>query len=192
MSEILELEKITSYIIFNNDFSEVSPTKKISFSWGDQHELIQWIIAKDKENSGMRSFQQEVNPKYPLIWLVHPVEGRLTEDGNIFEQVKFIIASNTNAEWLNSTRERNTMPTLTKIANHFLNILATDKNASIVKKNGVRDVKFRKIYNYQEFSPEKYRSTENESAAVDPWDAITLQFDLIINNNCLKTLKLCQ
>lgn len=192
MSEILELEKLLAHIIAKNDFSDVSPTGNVSFSWGDQFELIQWMVMKGKEGSGLRAFQMKNDAKYPLIWLVHTLEGRLTGDGNFFEGIQIIIAMDTKVDWLNSTREHETMPILTKIANHFLSILDMDKNASIRKRNGAHDVRFKKIYNYQEFSPERFKNVENASATFDPWDAITLKFDLSINNNCLKTLKLCQ
>lgn len=192
MSEILELEKIIGFILSKNDFSDVSPTGKISYSWGDKYELNQWMVMKDKEISGMRAFGNVNESKYPLIWLVHTLEGKIIPEGNLFENIQFIIAMDTKAEWLNSTREKETMPILTKIANHFIEILDMDKNASILKKDGTRNVSYKKIYNYQEFSPEKYRSVENTSATFDPWDAITLKFDLKINNNCLKNLQLCQ
>ena len=185
MSEILESEKTVGAILANSSFAGVSPTNEVSYSWGDQLELHQWIIAKDKEISGMRAFGKENKSKYPLIWMVHPIEGKIQFDGNLFEGIQFVIACSTKAEWLNLTREHETMPTLTKIANHFLEILDTNKNASIIKTDGVRNVKFRKIYNYQEATPEKYRTVDNGNHSLDIWDAIVLRFDLKINNNCL-------
>lgn len=192
MSEILELEKLIGYIISKNDFTSISPTGTISYSWGDKYELNQWIVMKDKEISGMRAFGNENKSKYPLIFLITPFEGEITSEGNLFEGTQIVIAMDTKAEWLNSTREKETMPILTKVANYFLEILDQDKNASIIKKDGAIKVRFKKVYNYQEFDAEKYRGAENTSATFDPWDAITLKFDLKINNDCLKTLKLCQ
>lgn len=190
MSDILELEKLIGHIISQNDFSEVS-TKEISYSWGDKYELNQWIVMKDKEISGKRAFGKKNQSKYPLIWLITPLEGIITAEGNLFENLQFIIAMNTKAEWLNTTREKETMPILTKISNTFLSILDRDKNASIIKKDGEIKVKFKKVYNYQEVNSESFRSSENSNQTLDIWDAIVLKFDLIINNNCLKTLQLC-
>ena len=192
MSKILELEKLLGFIISKNDFSTISPTKEVSYSWGDKYELNQWIIMKDKEISGKRAFGKQNRSKYPLIWLIHPLEGEVTSDGNLFDDLQIIVAMDTKAEWLNSTREKETMPILTNIANYFLDVLDQDKNASIIKKNGERKVRYKKVYNYQEPNAERFRSAENSNATTDIWDAITLKFDLKINNNCLKNIQLCQ
>ena len=70
------------------------------------------------------------------------------------------------------------MPRLVGISEKFIEIIKSNKNTSIVKKDGVDSIKFRKIYNYN--------TGENKNETLDIWDAISLQFDLIINNNCLK------
>lgn len=189
--QILDIEKILGFVISGIDFSGISPTGEISYSWGDQDELNQWMVMKDKEISGKRAFGVKNNSKYPLIWMVTPIEGETTCDGNLFADLQLIVAMDTKPEWLNSTRENETMPKLVRIANHLLSGIDQHKNASILKKNGIRKLKFKKIYNYQEPSPEQYRDTENRSATLDPWDVVTLKFDLLINDNCLKTLELC-
>lgn len=179
MFKIIPLESLIGKILSENDFTGISPTNKVSYSWGDNIELNQWIVDKDKEISGKRSFGVQNIGKYPLIWLVTPIEGS-TEGLNSqrFSGAKFIIASKTKPEYLNEFREREIMPDLVKIAEKFIEIIKSHKNTSIVKKNGVDSIKFRKIYNYN--------TGENENETLDIWDAISLQFDLIINNNCLK------
>lgn len=185
-SKILPIEKIIGYILDKNKsvLQSVSPTNAVSYSWGDQQELTSWILAKDDEIAGMRAFGNLNVAKYPLIWMVTPIDGLLQHDENLFENVTFIICSNTKAEWLNSTREAETMPMLTDMANLFLEVLTKDKNASIIRWDGHIKVKFRKVYNYSV-------SKGKESETIDIWDAISLTFDLKINTNCLINLQLC-
>lgn len=179
MFKIVPLENLLGKIISEADFTDISPTNRVSYSWGDNIELNQWIVAKDKEISGKRSFGVENIGKYPLIWLVTPIEG-ITESINSqkFNGIKLIVASTTKTEYLNEFREREIMPYLVKIAEKFIEIVATNKNTSIVRKDGIPIIKFKKIYNYS--------TGENTNETVDIWDALSLQFDLIINNNCLK------
>lgn len=190
MSDILPLEHIIGKEIISADWTKISPTGKVSYSWGDIQELVQWMQMKDAEISGKRGLGTN-DSKYPLIWMITPIEGLIISDGNIFEGLSFVVASDTRAEWLNQTREAETMPYLVDISNYFTTILSEGKNTSIRKENGTNKIRFKKVYNYQEFYPEKYRSIENSQATYDIWDAIILKFDLIINNNCLKTLQLC-
>lgn len=185
-SKILPVEQIIGQIIDDNMSAFVwkSPTQSVSYSWGDQQELNAWIIVKDKEIAGMRTFGGGVNKtKYPLIFMVTPIDGKLLLRENLFEKITFIICCDTKAEWLNSTREKETMPMLTDIANTFLEILSQNKNTQIIRRNGQLDVTFRKVYNYS--------TNGKESEAVDIWDAIKLTFDLKINVNCLKNLQKC-
>lgn len=179
MFRIIPLENLLGKIISEADFTDISPTNRVSYSWGDNIELNQWIVAKDKEISGKRSFGVENIGKYPLIWLVTPIEG-ITESINSqkFNGIKFIIASSSKTEYLNEFREKEIMPRLVGISEKFIEIIKSNKNTSIVKKDGVDSIKFRKIYNYN--------TGENKNETLDIWDAISLQFDLIINNNCLK------
>lgn len=183
-SKILPVEQIIGHIIDGNksEFALKSPTQSVSYSWGDQQELNAWIIAKDKEIAGMRAFGKN-KTKYPLIWMVTPIDGKIQLNENLFEKVTFIICCDTKAEWLNSTREKETMPMLTDLANLFLETLSQNKNAQIIRKNGQLDITFRKVYNYS--------TNGKESETVDIWDAIKLTFDLKINTNCLKNLQLC-
>lgn len=179
MFRIIPLENLIGKILSENDFTGISPTGKVSYSWGDNIELNQWIKAKDKEILGKRSFAVENIGKYPLIWLVTPIEG-ITEGLNSqrFNGIKFIIASSSKTEYLNEFREKEIMPRLVGISEKFIEIIKSNKNTSIVKKDGVDSIKFRKIYNYN--------TGENKNETLDIWDALSLQFDLIINNNCLK------
>lgn len=189
-SKILPLEQTIGHIlsIKQNELSVLSPTKSVSYSWGDQQELSQWILTKNDEIAGLRTFGKQNKSKYPLIWLVTPIEGEIQHSENLFEKITFIICCNTKAEWLNSTREKETMQMLTELANLFIEIISSDKNATIIRKDGSNRVKFKKVYNYSVVK----NDSSDESHTLDIWDAITLTFDLKINNNCLKNLQLCQ
>ena len=184
--KILPLEQIIGNILNNNqnELRSLSPTQGFSYSWGDQIELSQWIVAKDDEIAGLRAFKLANKTKYPLIYLVTPIEGNIMLNENLFERVTFIICCNTKAEWLNQTRETETMPMLTDLANSFIGIISRDKNATILRKDGNLNVKFKKVYNYS--------VSGNKSETLDNWDAISLTMDLKININCLKNLQLCQ
>lgn len=192
--DILPSEQIIGHIIKSNvaELSAISPTQTVSYSWGDQQELSQWIVAKDKEISGMRAFGDANTAKYPLIWLVTPIDGELRHNENLFRNTRFIICSNTKAEWLNATREVKTMPMLTDLANAFIRILGRNKNASIIRKEAVPAVKFTKVYNYPVARIRDGEEKVKASESLDNWDAISLTFDLKINTNCLKDLQLCQ
>ncbi|WP_234110135.1 hypothetical protein [Chryseobacterium sp. R2A-55] len=182
---IFPLERVIGAAIKGMDFSEASPTKAVSYSWGDQKELVQWQIMKNKETSGLRAFQQKVNPKYPLIWMVDKWVGNaVSQREHLFTNLKFVVCCDTKAEWLNTTREKETMPILTSICEVFLENISRNKNLSIKRENGYPAYSYQKIPNYS--------SGGNENESTDIWDAILLKFDLITNNNCLKTIELCQ
>ena len=183
--KILPVEQIIGNILSANqsEFLSLSPTMGISYSWGDMFELSQWILAKDDEISGLRAFNLPNKSKYPLIFMVTPIDGKIMQNENLFEGINFIIACDTKPEWLNQTRETETMPMLTNVANKFIEVISKDKNATILRKDGILNVKFKKVYNYS--------VNKKENQTLDIWDAISLTFDLRINNNCLKNLKLC-
>lgn len=179
------LEQVIGAVTNGIDFTEVSPTKTVSFTWGNQQELMQWQIMKNKENSGLRAFQKVINPKYPLIWLVQNYEGKQINNREyLFTDLKFVICCDTKAEWMNTTREMQTMPILEAICEKFLKEISENENFSIKRENGFPVYKWRKIPNYN--------SGGDENESTDIWDAILLKFDLITNNNCLKTIQLCQ
>lgn len=186
-SKILPAEQIIGFILSENSekFYGISPTNEVSYSWGDQQELTQWILAKDNEIGGMRAFGKMNKSKYPLIFMNTPLDGEVLFQENLFKGISFVICCKTEAEWLNSTREVKTMPMLTNIANRFIEVISTSKYAEIIKENGSPKVTFKKVYNYSV-------SGTKENETIDIWDAVSLKFDLKINNNCLNNLELCQ
>ena len=182
---LFPLEHVIGAVLKGTDFKEVSPTKAVSYAWGDQVELMQWQVLKNKEVSGLRTFNMDVNPKYPLVWLVQDYEGKqFSQREYIFTNLKFVICCDTKAEWLNTTREKQTMPILEAICKKFLQGISENKNLSIKRENGFPAYTWRKIPNYS--------SGGKENESLDIWDAIVLKFDLITNNNCLKLIELCQ
>lgn len=194
VSKILPVEQIVGYILNENntDFWGCSPTNEVSYSWGDQQELTAWILAKDNEISGMRAFGKANKSKYPLIFMVAPLDGEILHSENYFRGITFIVCCDTQAEWLNSTRENKTMPMLTNLANKLIEILSKSKYSEIIKENGTPKVTYRKIYNYPLSNVRNFAQVSKQNETIDIWDAITLKFDLKINNNCLNNLELCQ
>lgn len=183
--KLFPLELVLGAALKKADFSKVSPTRSISYSWGDQQELMQWMVMKDKEISGLRTFGLENRSKYPLIWLVDKYEGKaVNAREHIFTDLKFVVCCDTKAEWLNETRESQTMPVLMRICETFLHVLTENPNLSIKREQGYPVFSYRKIPNYS--------SGGDSNEGADIWDAIVLKFDLITNNNCLKTIELCQ
>lgn len=183
--KLFPLEHVMGAVLKEIDFTGISPTLSVSYSWGDQRELVQWQIMKNKEVSGLRAFSIPNNPKYPLIWLVHDYEGKqINAREHIFTGVKLVVCCDTKSEWLNTTRENETMPVLVRICEVVLESITRNKNLSIKREGGFPVVSWRKIPNYN--------SGGNENESTDIWDAILLKFDLITNNNCLKLIELCQ
>ena len=58
MFKIIPLENLIGKILSENDFTGISPTGKVSYSWGDNIELNQWIKAKDKEVEDLMNMMQ--------------------------------------------------------------------------------------------------------------------------------------
>ncbi|GAB0156226.1 hypothetical protein CHRYSEOSP005_14900 [Chryseobacterium sp. Alg-005] len=190
---ILNIEHILGHVINENkdSFMALSPTKNISYSWGDQQELNQWIIAKNSDIAGKRAFAIKNTSKYPLIWLITPYDGNILLKENVIPSIKFIICSDTQGEWLNSTREKETMPFLIDIANNLIEVISRHKNTSIINKAS-NPISFKKVYNYPVSKTVENVEQVPEAETLDIWDAVTLKFDIKIDDNCLKNLKSCQ
>lgn len=192
MYKILPIENIIGEVIRRKieDFNKLSPTHNVSYAWGDQQELVHWIMNKDKEIDGYRAFGFTEGggvSKYPLIWLVSPLKGRVLPNGkNLFYDLDFIICSNTEVSWSNERRERETMPILVDLANLLIDVLIKDPNTSIPRnKDGEPSIKFLKSYNYPLATIRNWVYQVAESELTDIIDAVKLSVDITINSNCL-------
>ncbi len=184
MGYIADIETILGHSIKEIDYSEFT-NKAINYHWGSQMELNRWLVAKDKEISGYNAFDEEAN-KYPLIWLAHPNKGEhLWGDDFLHRNTKLLFVCKAEPEHFNNTKWNSTMPMLTDLVEITMKGIQRNKNTSIQRNNGGLSISYEKLTNYY--------TSQNESKAIDIWDAIIVTTDLIINTKCLttKTQQLC-
>jgi hypothetical protein len=181
LKHIADLETLLGWSLSNINFSNITD-EIINYSWGDEKELVKWIHYKDvkTQNSGnLYTISGDVNfpickrKKYPLVWLNTPVTGNNRNDIKEFSNVQIIVCSNTTEEWLNSTRWTKHIPQLQAIADSIIENLRGA--VSIKRDNGILNYNYRTIPNY---------SVVDESKAIDNWDAVVINTDLLINTNC--------
>ncbi|MXV39346.1 hypothetical protein GO491_11775 [Flavobacteriaceae bacterium Ap0902] len=171
---IIDIQSILNHVIGDLSYEDLP----ISFSWGDQLELLQWIKTKDSEIAALRAISVNAN-KYPLVWLT-PTKIRHSETG-LKSNITLIFAQITEPEWLNETRWDRTMPFLSEVANHVLKTIDTSKHFQISRRDGY-EIEY-------EYMP-NYSTTQGKSnEALDIWDAIVVNFELLIKLNCLSEIQ---
>lgn len=187
LKHIVDLETLLGYNLSLIDFSSIT-IESINYSWGDESELINWLRLKDKKTqydgsfytiSGSNKISVLKRKKYPLIWLVTPTTGVNYGDIKHFENVSIIICSNTKEEWLNSTRWKKYMPMLQAIADNVIDKLRGSLRIKI--DDNVLQYSFRNVPKY--CITEKAGS-EDEAIALDWWDAVVIEADLIVDDSC--------
>jgi hypothetical protein len=125
--------------------------------------------------------QSELVTNYPLVWLQMPYDEEHTNRGKVqISRMTFILAVETNVEMLNDERMELTFkpilyPLLDNIIDIFRvgNTISHDGNFSIVK-----------------FTNYSNEGNPDEGKFVDVWDAIKLTIDVVINDSCLREIKL--
>lgn len=139
------------------------------FKAGDEKELLAFFKQSQQVTS------------YPLIWLVMPYsEDHVNRRRVELMDISFILAVQTNSEMLNAERlDRTFKPILYPLLDNVLDVLTI---ASTTEYDG----KF-KVTKYANYSDEQ---TEQAGVEPDLWDAIKLNLDLKINNNCLRKIKI--
>lgn len=187
LKHIVDLETMLGYKLSKVDFSSITDDS-ISYSWGDESELINWIKLKDDKTkyggnfytiSGTDKVNVNQKKKYPLVWLVTPVLGENQGDIKHFNRVSLIVCTNTTEEWLNSTRWNKHIPMLQAIADNIIDKLKG--SVRIVRNNGVLNYSYRTIPKY---SVSESGGKESESKALDIWDAVVIDLELIIDSSC--------
>lgn len=176
MIYIANIEKVLKRLISESVFEDNGNQFPLSFSWGDQKELLQWIRTKDKNIAALRAISENAS-KYPLIWLA-PCKGHRHSKKEFLFSVTLIVSQITDPEWLNETRWNTTMAFLEKVANFVIGAINSDRNLSIKRDDGVEKISF-------EFAP-NYSTDNKGNNTLDIWDAIIIEMDLIMNINCLK------
>jgi hypothetical protein len=187
LKHIIDLETLLGWRLSKIDFSCITDDS-ITYSWGDESELINWIRNKDANEqfggnfyniSGSDSHQINKPTKYPLIWLVTPTTGVNEGDIKRFNGVQLIICKNTTESWLNAARWKEHFPTLQAIADKIIDKLRGD--VRIVTENRVLKYSYRNVPKYS------VSETGNDTAkqkALDIWDAVVITTDLLTNNSC--------
>lgn len=140
---------------------------KPTFMYGDQKQLLDFL----RQNSKGKS-------KYPLIWLVYPLQERHTRSLVEFSNLTLVLAVETNSTMLNSQRMKETYAKV--LIPLFNNIKECFNQANISNNPDEYDVV--KFPNYSEDGGET-----NEATFV--WDALKLTFNGTFNSNCLQPIK---
>lgn len=180
---IIDLETILAYVIGEATFTSCRP----SYTWGNESQLINWITYKDKQ-SQLAYITNELNRKYPLIWLNSPVQGRKQGFYHEFTNVRLIIAQNkrnNEISQLNETIWKNVMPTLSTLSDELIEVIIKSKFLKIPTIVGTTDLNltYRKISNYAQGIN---GSVNGKTNTIDYWDAIVIDTTLQATENCLK------
>lgn len=188
LKHIVDLETVLGWRLSNIDFTSITD-KTITYGWGDESELINRIHNKDSNMqfggnfvtvSGSTTTVVNTPIKYPLIWLVTPVRSVNENDIKRFDNVRLIICTNTEEEWLNSTRWKKYIPMLQAITDNIIDKLRG--NIRITRDDGVLQYDYRNVPKY---SVGETGGKNAKSKAMDIWDAVVLTTDLIIDDSCM-------
>lgn len=190
LKHIVDLETMLAYRLSQIDYTSITD-ETINYSWGDESELISWIKNLDDNTkysgnfytiSGTDKLNIEKRKKYPLVWLVTPVNGVNAGDIKNFDNVTIIICSNTEESWLNASRWKQHIPMLQAIADTIIDNLKG--NIRIKRDKGILQYSYRNLPKYS--ISEKGEKGENkaETATIDLWDAVILKTDLLVDDSC--------
>lgn len=143
-----------------------SNSRKPSFSWGKKDDLNRYIM-KNK------------NASYPLIWLLPSVDTYNLLSDRVTRNVILIVATlETREDLYNEQRYKGSFKTvLNPLANYILQGL---QGSSISRITNPNDISILKEPNY---------SDTGENATIDKWDALRIECNVEINNNCLNLIK---
>jgi len=122
---------------------------------------------------------QKYNTKYPMIWLVLPLDGSPKEQilsKRLDCRIKLILATSTNKSWLNDKRNIETYEkVLNPLYDDVVKTLQSNINV-IIKEN---EINVRKLHNYYE-REQGTRQKPPKRQVNDYWDVILMEFDAII------------
>ena len=143
-----------------------SYSNKIQFGEGSKEELTRWLLMM-KDNA------------YPLVWLLPSPDDYEKFETELHKTCKFVIATReTNKDLFNFTRYNKAFDIVLKPTLDYL--LKGLQKSSISRVNG------------QEWTIEKFPnySESSENSPIDLWDALTLEIDVIFDNDikCLKSI----
>lgn len=154
----------------------------VAYHWGNQMELNNYLKV-GKSQSQINAIEIAGKPiwkQYPLVWFVKPAPTQSTDDGLIYRvlNARIVIAVNSpDLSKLNTEREKHTFPKIVPIADSLLSYF---KRAQVVRFENQQNP----VFSYDKVA--NYSTTQNASnTAIDIWDAIVIEANLLFNINCL-------
>ena len=186
MSLELALNKVfkeigTNYTIPTTEFI-TSTFENTTFKnpyYGRTKTAVKFDFGTQKE---VNTYLKLTKEKYPLVWLVYPFEEKfLNKNSNVSycKGVRLVFSINTDISRTTKFRHDTSKMILESLVDDFLNLmkqsrftkyLSIDKTVNIAKT----------------FYP-NYSSTaaQTANAQVDVWDAIAIDCDFVLKNNCI-------
>lgn len=143
-----------------------SNLKKPVFSWGKKEELNRWVEAYKSDT-------------YPLIWLLPENESHNTFANRVTRRLVLILATlETRTELFNKQRYQGSYKSvLNPLTDYVIQAL---QKSSITRLVNANDVSVFKEPNYSE---------RDENGSIDKWDAVRIECEVEISNNCLTSIK---
>jgi hypothetical protein len=121
--------------------------------------------------------------KYPIVWLVMPIEGANTESlykKELNTTLRVILATSSQKEWFNDRRNEETYKkVLVPLSDKVVKAINDFKFIDITS----REVKIQKLHNYHR-TDLGTRNDPQKRTALDYWDVIILEFDARIKKIC--------
>ena len=141
-------------------------TYEVQYGFGSHKDLLRYMNSQRKAQGGV---------SYPLIWLQTPIERDVRRDGLItLNGLTLILATLTTAAQSNVTRLETTFkPTLIPLYNNVLSILKGSGFTRILNEDT------NTVTNYY-----NYGVDETEHQTNDIWDALKLELDITISEEC--------
>ncbi len=148
-----------------NPFHGQTPTP-LRFGFGTQQEL--------------NVFLTQTKDKYPLVWLVYPLEETHNNNAQAFytyPTARLVFAINSDSDKLVQTRVQTTRFVLDQIIEKFEKLMRSSKFKKYVYVD--------KIANIKQIFRANYSENKKDGKVIDVWDAIS--FDCIIHflSDCL-------
>jgi hypothetical protein len=140
------------------------------FGYGDKNELNSFLKIKHTDRK---------RTPYPLIWLIYPYGENHSKTDVSIKRLSLILATQTNAsmgnvERMNKTFNKVLFPLLDNINKLFIRANITDYNG---------EFELTKYPNYSD------NSGDDEYAGIFIWDALKVELDLTITDDCLKNIR---
>ena len=151
---------------FRNPYHGQSPSK-VKFMFGTQKELNVWLNAN--------------SDKYPLVWLVYPIEESYKNDPSgsyTYKASRLIFAINSNSTDLVQFRLQTTRFILDQLTKKFTALMRNStfrRYISIDKQSEITE----------KFYPNYSTNEQKDSKTIDIWDAISFDCDLHLIPNCI-------